>query len=70
MAIVKVQIPIVGERQEALVYEEDRRNTILQPIPEWVRRTISDTYKGYFRSTWNPDAGVYVIHDQVFDQDW
>ena len=72
MAIVKVQIPLFPHEitGPALVYEEDRKKTILQEIPVNVRKAIWDTHKGYFKATWVPDRVTYEIHEQTDDQPW
>ncbi len=69
LEIVKVQIPLAGDRRIGLVYDKARKHMIEQPILEDTRKALKGDLKGYFRAAWSSVVG-WGISERVPDQDW
>lgn len=67
--IVKVQVPIVGNKSLCLVYAKGRRNMVEQPVPDAARKALNGDLKGYFKGTWSSVVG-WAINERVAAQDW
>lgn len=67
--IVKVQVPIVGDRGTCLVYDKNRRHMQQQPLLGYVEKALDGDLKGYFKAAWSSVVG-WGISERVADQDW
>lgn len=50
--VVKVQIPLHGSADDALIVDSKREKVTMQPLPEKVRQRIGMALTGYFQAQW------------------
>lgn len=50
--VVKVQLPLQGQADSALVIDGKRERVTSQPLPEAVRQKIGMALTGYFQAQW------------------
>ena len=69
--IVKVQVPLnLGEGPvEVLIYDQNRRHVVVQPLVADTAKKLGADKKGYFKATWSSVVG-WGISERVSDQDW
>ena len=48
----KVQIPLQGSADDALIVDSKREKVTMQPLPEKVRQRIGMALTGYFQAQW------------------
>ena len=67
--IVKVQVPIIGDKSQVLIYDRGRKHMVHQPLTNDVKARLKGDLKGYFKGAWSSIVG-WGISERVPDQDW
>jgi hypothetical protein len=72
--IVKVQLPVSSTvpamADQALVYDEDRKRIVLQPLDRDTRMIMGDLVKAFFEADYRATDGTWTIGKRVKDRDW
>jgi hypothetical protein len=70
LEVVKVQLPLSPDSNEALIYDQDRTHMEQRVLTAAERRMMAGEVRAFFQASWNASSDSWTLLERVADRSW